>query len=454
MLTRRRFLANSVLTAVWSAVPGAAAATTAATPVWRNWSGYLRAHPVARWAPATEEELGSMVRSTRGPIRPVGAGHSFSPLVPTNGHLIVLDNLNGLVRHDPAALTAELMAGTRLSDAGNLLNDVGEAMYNLPDIDRQTLAGAIATATHGTGKDLMSLSGYVTSLRLVTPSGEVVDLDANNNADVFHAARVSMGALGIVTRIGFQNRAPFNVRSRTWMEKTETVVDRFDQLSSEWEHFEMMPLLHSDFSLVIAHKETTDAISPMPEAEDDGAFLTLIDATPVALRGALINTLAGDIEPSEGVEASYRALTNLRFDRFNEMEYSVPAAAGPACLLEILATVKRAAMDVTIPLEYRIIEADDAWLSMFNGGRRVSISVHRLARYDYKPLFELIEPIFWRYGGRPHWGKVHTLGYTQLRELYPRFEDFARVQRSLDPEGRMLNEHLAYVLGRQADVKA
>ncbi|MEX2327539.1 MAG: D-arabinono-1,4-lactone oxidase, partial [Pseudomonadales bacterium] len=354
----------------------------------------------------------------------------------------------GLVSHDRQAMTAELMAGTRLSDAGPLLDDVGQAMYNLPDIDRQTLAGAIATATHGTGKHLKSLSGYVNNMRLVTPFGDVVDLDAHNNADVFHAARVSLGALGIVTRIGFKNRAPFKVLGRTWMEKTETIIDQFEALSSEWQHFEMMPLLHSDYALVIAHKETSDAISPMVEEEDDGAFLKLVNATPVALRGTLINTLASDIEPAEGIDVSYKSLTNLRFDRFNEMEYSVPAASGPECLEEILDTVKREATDVTIPLEYRIIEADDAWISMFNGGRRVSISVHRLAQYDYQPLFGLVEPIFWKYGGRPHWGKVHTLGRQQLQELYPRFEDFVFIQQSLDPEGRMLNRHLAYVLGR------
>ncbi|MEX0942806.1 MAG: D-arabinono-1,4-lactone oxidase [Pseudomonadales bacterium] len=428
-------------------MPGTAVGQAAAPP-WRNWSGHLKANPASRLVPSTEDELVSMLQSTRGAIRPVGAGHSFSPLVPTDGHLLVLDNLNGLVSHDRQAMTAELMAGTRLSDAGALLDDIGQAMYNLPDIDRQTLAGAIATATHGTGKHLKSLSGYVNNMRLVTPFGDVVDLDAHNNADVFHAARVSLGALGIVTRIGFKNRAPFNLLGRTWMEKTKTVIDQFEALSSEWQHFEMMPLLHSDYALVIAHKETSDAISPMVEEEDDGAFLKLVNATPVALRGTLINTLASDIEPAEGIDVSYKSLTNLRFDRFNEMEYSVPAASGPECLEEILDTVKREATDVTIPLEYRIVDADDAWISMFNGGRRVSISVHRLARYDYQPLFGLVEPIFWKYGGRPHWGKVHTLGRQQLQELYPRFEDFVFIQQSLDPEGRMLNRHLAYVLGR------
>ena len=396
--------------------------------------------------PATESELVSLFKSTRGPIRPVGSGHSFTALVPTDGYLMVLDRMNGLISHDPSAMTAEFWAGTRLSDAGPLLDGVGQAMPNLSDIDRQTLAGAVATSTHGTGKGLKSLSGCVTSMTLVTPNGEISEIDAGSG-DLFDAARVSLGSFGVVTRIGFANRAPFNLRNRTWVQDTESVIEDFDSLAGEWQHFEMMPLLHSDYSLVIAHKETTDPVGePAPEG-DDSELLALIDATPVMLRGTMINLLAKTIDPTEDVQKSFRGLTHLRFDRFNEMEYSVPVDAGPHCLREILATVKEKGVDVTIPLEYRIIGGDDTWLSMFSGGPRVSISVHRMAKYDYKPYFNLIEPIFWKYGGRPHWGKVHTLGYKQLKALYPRFDDFIAIRNSLDPEGRMLNGYLRGLFG-------
>jgi FAD/FMN-containing dehydrogenase len=184
------------------------------------------------------------------------------------------------------------------------------------------------------------------------------------------------------------------------------------------------------------------------EEEDGGEFISMVAATPVMLRKALIHTLAGLQDPTEVVSESFNALTNLRHDRFNEMEYSIPVASGPDCLREILATIKRESIDVAIPLEYRIIGGDDAWLSMFVGGPRVSISVHRMASQDYRPLFNRIEPIFWKYGGRPHWGKVHTLGYDRLRELYPKYDDFVALQASLDPQGRMLNDHLKYLLGR------
>lgn len=439
-------MAGALLSAVWSALPPRGLAATFKTP-WRNWSGWQRAMPAGRLVPTSEAEVAALFKSTRGTIRPVGSGHSFSALVPTDGYLMVLDNLSGMISHDADAMTAQLWAGTRLSDAGPLLDEAGQAMFNLPDIDRQTLAGAIATSTHGTGKGLKSLSGYVSSMRIVTPTGRVLDVDAHTDKDLFDAARVSLGAFGIVTRVGFENRQPFHLLNRTWVAHTDEILEGFDDYARQWQHFEMMPLLHSDYCLVIAHKDTDKPVGPPAPPEDDSELLRLMNATPVMLRGALIDVLASVIDPSQDITRSYKGLTHLRFVRFNEMEYSVPLEAGPVCLREILETVKRNGTDVTIPLEYRIVGGDDTWLSMFSGGPRIAISCHRMARYDYKPYFDMIEPIFWKHGGRPHWGKVHTLGYRQLKALYPRFDDFLAIRASLDPQGRLLNPYLKRLFG-------
>jgi FAD-linked oxidoreductase len=451
MITRRRLLANSILTGLSGLAPRSLLADSGeGTKIpWRNWSGALRSNPKVRLAPASEDELVSMIKISTGAIRPVGAGHSFTPLVPTNSNMLVLDKLSGLISHDLDSRQATLWAGTRISNSGPALDAIGQAMINLPDIDRQTLAGAIATSTHGTGKNLKSMSGYVTGLRLVTPTGEVLDLDEATDPDLFNAARVSFGSLGVITRITFQNREPFRLRTRTWVEETESVLEKFDDSANRYEHFEMMPVLHSKYSLVITNEETNDALQASTEEDDGGEFMSLLEATPVMLRAALINTLAADIEPVEYVSKSFDGLTNLRFDRFNEMEYSVPVEAGPHCLREILSIVEQESIDVVIPLEYRIIGGDDTWLGMFSGGPRVSISVHRLAAFDYRPYFDRVEPIFWKYGGRPHWGKVHKLGYSELKNLYPRFDDFVALQASVDPQGRMLNDHLKQLLGRQ-----
>jgi FAD-linked oxidoreductase len=450
MISRRKFLLASLLTPFFASFTGKHAFASAAEfspQFWTNWSGALSANPGARIAPASEAELIQIISELIGEIRPVGAGHSFSPLVPTNGNLVVLDKMSGLLSHNAEQHSAVLAAGTRLSDAGPLLAGVGQAMFNLPDIDRQTLAGAISTSTHGTGLGFKSLSGYVNSIRLVTPSGRVIELDRSADEERFLAARVSLGALGVVTQVGFQNRTPFRLKTKSWVESTADVIASFDARSLEYQHYEFLPFPHADYSLVIAHKETTeDEIAPIPE-EDSGDLFAMLNRVPVSMRSYLFNFLLGEIPATQSVEASYRALTNVRNDRFNEMEYSVPLASGLSCVSEVLQVIRDEAIDVVFPLEYRTIDEDDSWLSMFNGGPRASISIHRTAGLDYRPYFDRIEKIFLAYGGRPHWGKLHTLGFAQLNELYPQLKDFVGLQKEFDPKGQMLNAHLAHLLG-------
>jgi FAD-linked oxidoreductase len=443
-ISRRTLLLASMLSPLMSAMP---CVLMAKPEKWVNWSGALSSNPKQRLAPKSEADLAALMPTLKGNIRPVGAGHSFSPLVPTDGTMMVLDNLSGLIEFDSERRTAVLAAGTRLSDAGPLLDGIGQAMFNLPDIDRQTLAGAVSTSTHGTGLGLQSLSGYVTSLRLVTPTGDVLDLNRDSDPDRFLAARVSLGAMGILSRIEFQNREPFKLRTKSWVEPTDDVLSSFDVRCEQYQHYEFLPFPHADYSLVIAHEETSaEELAPPPQ-EDSGDLFALLNKIPISLRTPVFNYLLKDIPTTESVEPSFRALTNIRNDRFNEMEYSVPIESGLACVREVLETIRRESLSVVFPLEYRVIEEDDSWLSMFNGGPRASISIHRSAGLDFKPYFDRIEPIFWKYGGRPHWGKVHSMAAAQLREVYPRLNEFVRVQKDLDPKGQMLNAHLARVLG-------
>ena len=451
--TRREWLAGSALAGLFGLVgrAGAAPAQSPSLP-WRNWSGGIVAHPAGRFAPATEDELVDFLRSTDGPLRPVGSGHSFTALVPTDGHLVVIDRLWGVIDHDPRTLQATMGAGARIGDLGAPLEAAGQAMINLPDIDRQTLAGAIATATHGTGIAHQSLSGYVTGLRLVTAAGAVLDLDAERDPDTFDAARVSLGALGVVTRIRMQNRGPYRLKARNWAQTTESVLETFDESAARHRHFEMFPLVHSDYALVLAIDETDEPVRNPPPAPDEGdgfgeamaGWMSL----PPGERRPHINAAASQIGPSEIVDTSHRVLTNIRNNRFNEMEYSVPLHAGAECLREVLHTIAEREIDVVFPLEYRYVARDDTWLGMSSGDEdHAAISIHRTATEDFRPYFDAIEPIFRKYGGRPHWGKVHSLGHAELAGLYPRFEDFRALRRRLDPTGRFLNDHLRHVFG-------
>lgn len=458
-LTRR-----GLLGAAASLLAGAAgrprplwAARSAAAPrrtvPWRNWSGAQECEPTARVAPASEEALAELVRAARHTIRPVGAGHSFSPLVPTDGTIVALSRLSGIVSHDPATLRADVWAGTRMAELGPPLAALGQALENMADIDRQLVGGAVATATHGTGLELGSISTTVRWLRLVTASGEVVECSADRNPELFQAARASLGALGIVTQLRLQNRRPYRLREKVWIMKTEDVLEASAELRTRHRHFETFPMVHGDMSLVETLDETDDEPTPVEEQDDGGAALAaladLASRFP-SLRGLLANLLAWLVEPGERVGESWQLLASVRNTRFNEMEYAVPLESGPDCLREVLATIERENIDVFFPLEFRYVKGDDIWLSPFYGRDSCAISVHQFHARPYADYFAAVEPVFWKYDGRPHWGKLHTLEARELSGLYPRWRDFLEVRLDLDPYGKFLNDHLRGVFGEPA----
>lgn len=443
-LTRRSFLASSLRAALFGAYATNNTAFAQSTS-WSNWSGGQTCQPAGRYDIGSEDELISLLKSTNGSIRPIGSGHSFSPLVPTDGHLVIIDQLNGILDYDNDSMQATIGAGSRLGDLGVPLDAIGQGMFNLPDIDRQTLAGATATGTHGTGVSLQSLSGYIRSLRLVTATGEVMDIDPSDG-DLFDAVRVNVGALGVVTRITMQNREAYKLKKREWTAPTEDILANFDEHAASHRHFEIFPLVYSDYSMVLSIDESDEPIGQtiIPGEEVELADLRPlgVDATPLE-KLTMNNALAANTEVSEAVDVSYKLLSNVRNNRFNEMEYSVPAEVGADCVREILKTIYDQAIEVSFPLEYRYVSPEDPWLSMAYGDHpHATISIHRTAREDYRPYFDIIEPIFWKYGGRPHWGKVHSLSHRELSQLYPRFRDFMEIRESLDPQGRMLNPHL------------
>lgn len=448
-ITRRHFMAGTALSALSATMVGRQVLANSSLP-WRNWSGGQVSHPAGRFAPASEAELIEFMRSQTGAMRAVGAGHSFSPLVPTDGQLLVLDRLSGLIDADADAMQATFGAGTRLVETGPALERVGQGMLNLPDIDRQTLAGATSTATHGTGIEFHSLSGYITGLRMVTVAGEVIEANVDDDPEFMRAASVGIGALGILTQIRMQNRSAYRLKEKNWVERTEDVLKNFDERVARHRHFEMFPLVHSDYALVLSIDETDEPIdNPPPNPEEEAAFAEAMRAwmqLPPGRRRPYINGMAEQIGPTEAVDVSYKILANIRNNRFNEMEYSIPLESGAECLREVLETIAENEIDVVFPLEYRYVKGDDLLLSMFEGGPRAAISIHRTWSEDYRPCFDQIEPIFRKYGGRPHWGKLHTLGYKELSRLYPGLDEFRALRADLDPEGRLLNEHLRKVL--------
>ncbi|MFQ3322928.1 MAG: FAD-linked oxidoreductase [Pseudomonadales bacterium] len=470
MIQRREFIKKSLTLAVGAAAGATLSgcgepSTELQTPIsftpgkplpWVNWAGNHACIPKVRYAPRTEDEVASILKNSTGTVRPVGASHSFSAIVPTDDTFITTDLLKGLVSHNPETLEAELMAGTRMHAVGEMLASVGQAMPNMPDMNYPSMGGAIATSVHATGTEFGSTSSYVTGLTLATPSGDLIDCDRQNNSEIFQAARASIGALGVVTKMRIQNQKPFELTEFGSMANTEEVLENWDSLCEEYRHYEILPIPYSSLSLSVGTRLAKPGDKSSGE-DDPQAVHTLrsvfesvawVPGIGQYAYDKILNIVAKDAGgDTVRTGRSFDVFPHSRIVRFREMEYTVPAEVGAQCLREVLAIIKKKKLPLFFPLEYRVVKGDDAWLSMFHQRDGAAISVHQYGDLDYKAPFAEIEPIFWKYGGRPHWGKIHTLDDKRLAELYPHWSDFQEVRRELDPSGKMLNTHLKTLFG-------
>ncbi len=419
--------------------------------LWRNWSGIQSSYPVSRAAPATEDELAIVLKTAPGPIRPVGAGHSFTPLVPTAGTLLTLDRMTGTFDHDSAAMTARVPGGMRLGDIGPALAAVGQEMPNLPDVNKQSIVGAIATATHGTGKGLKALHGEMLSFRLATAGGDILDCSSTQHPDIFNAARVSLGAFGIMTEVVLKNRPLSRVHKHVVICDLAHACDDWEHLKASNRNVEFYAIPFTGKAAVITTNETTAPVKPRGADTETSVLMdlkTLRDvfgwSTP--LRRWVAERLLQSSPPEDLVDEGWKLLSNERPVRFNEMEFHLQPEVQIAVLKEVVATIEAHRSDVFFPIEVRTIDADDAWLSPFYQRPSGSVAVHAYYKDDYRFLFDLIEPIFRRHGGRPHWGKLNSLDAADFKALYPRWTDAMEVRASLDPNGRFLNPYLKKTL--------
>ena len=420
--------------------------------LWSNWAGNAYAYPAARAAPANEAELAALLPGAKTPIRPVGSGHSFTELVPTEGTLLSLDRLSGLVSHDATAMTATVRAGTKLSTLGPLLAGIGQEMPNLPDINKQTLAGALATGTHGTGKGVKAIHGEVTAMRLVLPNGEVAACSRELRPELFHAARVSLGAFGVVSEVTLQNRPLERVKKIVSLVDTEDMLRQWPALAEKHRNAEFLVLPFTGKSALVTHDVTDEPVRPRGPDQDADTLMslkTLRDLFEFApeLRKKAAQSAMADIPPDIAIDEGWKLLSNERPVRFKEMEYHLPIAEQVGALREIIRRIESDARGVFFPIEARIIAPDDAWLSPFYERESGSIAVHAWYKEDHDWMFRLAEPVFREADGRPHWGKLHSLGAQEFKQLYPQFAEADAIRRSVDPDGRMLNPFLKRIFG-------
>ena len=408
---------------------------------WQNWSGNQQATPDQLLFPRDEKNLRDAVTASTGTLRAFGGSHSFSGIVPTNDTLISLEAMAGLRGQQGNLFTWG--AGTRLGMASAQAYSLGHSFTNEPDINLQSLAGAIATSTHGTGSKLTSLSGQVEALTLMLPSGETLHLD-KKDGDRFLAACCSVGALGIVTDITFRHEPAYRLKEHTWTLPLREAMDFVEKEKDNFRHIEFFAFPLGN-QAIVKTMEVTDDPQDSPPREDDNELLeTICKAAMHAgwLTPSLQRLVTLFVEDSTFTASSHTVYGNRRTVRFNEMEYTVPAEDGMACLEEVCDTLRKEDINVFFPIEFRYVGRDDRLLSMFHERDGASLSIHQYFAQDYQKVFAPVEPILNRYAGRPHWGKIHNLSRRELAERYPAFDRFQAVRRELDPQGRMLNPHL------------
>jgi FAD/FMN-containing dehydrogenase len=390
---------------------------------WRNWSGLVTCAPERIAAPRDEAALAEVVAGSAGPIRVAGSGHSFTAVCATDGILLSLEQLTGVLETDAEAGTATIWAGTRIADTGAPLLDAGLALENMGDIDRQALAGAVSTGTHGTGPTLGNFATQVVGLRLVLADGTLLDCSETQEPEIFQSARLSLGACGVLSRITLRVLPAYKLRERTWPESFESALEQLPALIAGNRHFEFFWSPAVD---ACAMKTLNPTDEPIGEI-----------APPIPATGRMVRYLG-----PEYVDWSYRVLPSERTLLFNEMEFSVPAEHGPDCVREIRHLMQTRYPEISWPIEYRTVRADEIPLSPHSGRPSVTISIHQAAELPHQPFFADVEAIFRNHRGRPHWGKLHSHTARQLRDLYPQCDRFRGVREQIDPSGRFLNDHL------------
>jgi FAD-linked oxidoreductase len=428
-------------------------------PSWRNWVGYEGCSPARYLEPEDTAAMSALLHQAAADghsVRVAGSGHSFTPLVPTDGVLVSLDRYHGILAADRDTGLVTMRAGTKLHELGPALRAQGLALENQGDIDRQSIAGAVGTGTHGTGIRFGSISSQVRGVKLMIATGEEIQATPRDDLDLFEAARVAFGSLGIMTEVTLQAVPAFNLKLTRGRMDVEDALAQADRLNAEHRHFEFFWFPHQN---LCATKLLDDTDEKEPERDavnyvndvliENATFGTLCRLVRLMPRLApsVSRLIAKTLGPGTDVNRSYRLFSTVRTVRFQEMEYAVPAANGADALRELRAYIESKKVLVNFPIEYRWVKGDSIWLSPDYGRDSVHLSVHQFQGMPWRPFFDAAEAILRNHGGRPHWGKWHSLGARELEKLYPRWDDFLALREQLDPEGRFLNPHLRRLFG-------
>jgi FAD-linked oxidoreductase len=429
---------------------------------WQNWAGTASASPARRYWPRSTEEIADAITSAARDglaVRALGSGHSFTPAAVTSGAALDLSSWNGIVSADLASGLVTVRSGTTIRELNAALSTLGLAMANMGDIDAQTVSGAISTGTHGTGAKLQGIAAQVAGLELVLADGSVMSCSATERPDLFGAARVSLGALGVLSAVTLQCVPAFALAADERPMPLEEVLGRFGELAAGNDHFEFYWFPYGKNALVKRNNRIAGQAAPaaMPgwrrfleyEVMENAAFGALCRtgrAIPATIKP--LNKLAAASLSKRSYSApSHEVFVTSRRVKFVESEYAVPVESLLDVLAELRAGVARLADPVMFPVEVRVAAADAVWLSTAYGRDSAYVAIHQYLGLPYQEYFKLFESIAGSAGGRPHWGKMHIRDAAYLAGAYPRFADFLAVRDETDPSRVFANPYLEQVFG-------
>jgi L-gulono-1,4-lactone dehydrogenase len=431
------------------------------TALWSNWAGNQNARPSRVVTPATAEELAEAIRRAADEgltVKAVGTGHSFTSIASAEGGVLVRPDLLTAVRLvDRKAGRVTVGSGLPLERLNLLLASAGLSLTNMGDVMAQTVAGAISTGTHGTGRDSGSLAAQVRGLELVLADGTVTHCSPTENSELFQGARLGLGALGVITAVTLEVEPAFLLAAHEKPMSFDAVTADFEHLAAVNEHFEFYWFPHTERCSTKRNNRSLGPAAPLPRlrewVDDELVSNTVWEAAcrigrrfPAAIPA--IARVAGRAWSERSyTDTAYKVFTSPRRVRFTEMEYALPRGAAMAALRELKARVERSDWRISFPVEVRVAPADDVWLSTASGRDTCYIAVHLYRGTAEQGYFTEVERIMTEHQGRPHWGKLHTRDAAYLAATYPRFGDFAALRDRVDPQRRFGNRYLRRVLG-------
>lgn len=417
----------------------------------KNWAGNLKFNPKTIYSPKSKTEIQECVRETisqKRTLRTRGSGHSWTGLIASDDNFLHLDNYQGVLNVDTAKKQITAKTGTKLVSFGHEGFISGLALPNQGDIDRQSLAGALSTGTHGTGRELQSMANQIKSVTFINGLGEEVTIDSNSPE--IDGAKVSLGALGVATEMTIQMEESYRLRVEAFPESIERALEQFEERLKTNRHLEMFFFPLGDWTITKIMNKTHEApierglIHRLNESVVENWLYTQMNriAGVTGLYSGIDRIMQKCVSHTKLIDWSHRAFPTPRDFKFKEMEYAIPVHEFKNALREIQKKVKERGFKTLMPVEIRFVKRDSLWLSPCYERDCVYFAFHTYISEDHREYFKDMELIMRAYGGRPHWGKMHSLKAKDFSDLYPKFHDFLILREKFDPNGVFLNRHL------------